>query len=197
MGVPHGYHYDAAMAESVENPFMVLGLAPAFDLEPAAIDRAYRARASKAHPDLGEPSGPEGAGAGEQDVTIEALNRARSVLIDPEHRAAALVLALGGPAASAEKGLPDGFLMEIMETRMEIEGAAGDPEETAKWEQWAEDEREAYIARVNARFATHRETGDPSVLVEIRRTLNAWRYIERLIEQLDPDYDPAHADFNH
>ena len=29
----------------------------------------------------------------------------------------------------------------------------------------------------------------------IRESLNAWRYIERLIEQLDPDYSPAEADF--
>ena len=32
-------------------------------------------------------------------------------------------------------------------------------------------------------------------LAEIRIRLNAWRYIERLIEQLDPGYDPDVADF--
>jgi len=36
---------------------------------------------------------------------------------------------------------------------------------------------------------------DPALLGEIRTQLNAWRYIERLIEQLDPQYDPNRADF--
>jgi hypothetical protein len=30
---------------------------------------------------------------------------------------------------------------------------------------------------------------------ELRRHLNAWRYIERMIEQLDETYNPSKADF--
>ena len=31
-------------------------------------------------------------------------------------------------------------------------------------------------------------------LSQVRRELNAWRYTERLIEQLDPGYEPGRAD---
>ena len=44
-------------------------------------------------------------------------------------------------------------------------------------------------------FERFDETNEQAVLSEIRTQLNAWRYIERLIEQLDPDYDPNRADF--
>jgi hypothetical protein len=50
-------------------------------------------------------------------------------------------------------------------------------------------QRGEYEGRVARLFAQGAET------VEIRRELNAWRYIERLIEQLDPNYDPGRADF--
>ena len=36
---------------------------------------------------------------------------------------------------------------------------------------------------------------DPEVRLTIRRELNVWRYTERMIEQLDPGYDPNTADF--
>ena len=48
---------------------------------------------------------------------------------------------------------------------------------------------------VNRLFDALGERPDAPALAAIRRELNAWRYIERLIEQLDPDYDPARADF--
>ena len=44
-------------------------------------------------------------------------------------------------------------------------------------------------------FTRARFVPAPEALREVRTRLNAWRYIERLIEQLDPDYDPARADF--
>jgi molecular chaperone HscB len=181
------------MPDPAANPFAVLGISPGFDLDPMAIDRAYRARAARAHPDLEAPSPSSDSG----DASIEALNRARAALVYPERRADARRVAMGGPAASVEKGLPDGFLMEIMQTRMEIEAAVGDDAEIARWEAWAEEERERYIERVSALFARLpvEEREQLAARTEVRRVLNAWRYIERLIEQLDPAYDPATADF--
>jgi molecular chaperone HscB len=172
-----------------EDAFDILGLQPGFALEQGAIDRAYFARSAALHPDLAaDPDAPR---------RMAALNDAKRTLEDPESRADALLRRLGGPAREQERGLPEGFLMEIMETRQEIEGAvsSGDPGERRRWQEWAADERRAAIRDVGAMFRDLGTEPPGAALREIRVRLNAWRYIERLIEQLDPGYDPARADF--
>ncbi len=171
------------------DPFDTLGLDPRFGLTDAQIEHAYLARIASAHPDRDADNRALGDAA--------ALNEARKILLDPERRAGALLKRLGGPDAAEDKSLPDGFLMEIMETRARIEQElADDPSEQtrAEWEAWAEQQRGAYARRVSDLF-DRAAGGDTDALGEVRTQLNAWRYIERLIEQLDPDYDPERADF--
>jgi hypothetical protein len=166
---------------TVLNPFAVLGLPAEYGLTGQQISRAYLARISGAHPDAGE----------EDDVVAAGLNEARRVLENPETRAAALLALRGDEAGGASKELPRGFLAAMMGTREEVEEAlaSGDEGARARWQAWAAVQRGEYEGRVARLFAQGAET------VEIRRELNAWRYIERLIEQLDPNYDPGRADF--
>jgi DnaJ-domain-containing protein 1 len=170
------------------DPFTLLGLEPRFDLDPAAIARAYLAAVARLHPDLagGDPDAP---------ARSAAVNRARAILEDPERRAGALLQRLGGPAKEADRSLPPGFLMEIMETREEIEAAIASRSaaEVSRWRSWADAQRLIYQKRIAGLFAAG---AGPQTLTAIRTQLNAWRYIERLIEQLDPDYDPQRADFD-
>jgi molecular chaperone HscB len=185
------------------DPFDILGVPARFDLESREIERAYLERSVRLHPDLarGDPDAARG---------MAELNRAKRIVADPEKRADALLVRLGGPRREEEKGLPAGFLMEMMEVREAVEGAvgSGDPAQRAKWEAWAEERRREAISEVGGMFTElwgeeHRfpkaETGGTGpgrdALRDIRVRLNAWRYIERLIEQLDPGYDPARADF--
>lgn len=174
--------------ESRNNPFEMLGIEPRYELDRARVEREYLQRLARSHPDAGGQSG---------GVDAAALNRARATLLDDESRAIALLALLGGPDASAHKGLPDGFLMEIMERRQQIELQIQDGGENARenWEQWARRERSEHRDGVGELFAALPERPDPEALRAIRVRLNAWRYIERLIEQLDPEYDPARADF--
>ena len=172
------------------NPFAILNLPTRFDLDAGAIERAYLSGLTSAHPDAG----------GEQiDAASDAasLNHARKTLLDGESRAIALLDILGGPAAGDCKELPDGFLMEMMTRREEIEEqiADGSNETRANWESWAQDERNQYSSDAQLLFDRAGDDPEPDILTEIRILLNAWRYIERLIEQLDPEYDPANADF--
>ena len=171
------------------DPFTALGLEPRFDLTDAEIEAAYLTRVASVHPDT--------APAGTTPADPAALNDARAALLDAERRANALLAHLGGPGPSEDKSLPDGFLMEMMEVRGEIEDAidSGGDAERARWEAWADERRAEFVHDVSARFAAA-DGSLPEPLAAIRTRLNAWRYIERLIEQLDPDYDPAHADFD-
>ena len=128
------------------------------------------------------------------------LNRAKGVLSSPERRADALLVRLGGPSREEHKQLPAAFLAEMMEVREQIEEAMGSPQdararEREKWQTWADGERARAIEEVGAMFGALGSPPAAEALRAIRTRLNAWRYIERLIEQLDPDYNPAKADF--
>jgi molecular chaperone HscB len=170
--------------------FDTLGLSPRFDLEREEIDRAYLARSGALHPDLAR-------GDAEAPRKMAALNHAKRTLEDPERRARALLTRLAGAGGDQDRALPPGFLAEMMEMREEIEAAveSGNPAVRRKWEAWAEERRHEAIAEVGALFAGLSSPPSAEQLRAIRTRLNAWRYIERLIEQLDPDYDPQRADF--
>lgn len=161
------------------DPFETLGLPPRFDLDPAVIERAYLSRVAPLHPDIAR---------GDPDAARRAavVNDARRTLDDPERRANALLARLGGPTKEAEKSLPPGFLAEMMEVRESIDDAlaSGDPAARSTWVAWAADRRAHHSRAAAALFAALGPQPDASTLRTIRTELNAWRYTERLIEQL-------------
>lgn len=161
----------------VFDPFAVLGLPRRYDVDAAAVQRAYLERSAQLHPDAIGAAGVEG------DEHSAALNRAKQILDDPEQRAVALWRLLGGGGAD-DKTLPAGFLMEMMEIREQIE--AGGKGDWAKWESWAEERRGEYQRKVGGLFSqvSTAAVPAPTILKQIKAELNAWRYIERLIEQL-------------
>jgi molecular chaperone HscB len=161
------------------DPFDLLGLSPSFDLTRSEIRAAHLARTKALHPDLASAD-PDAA------ADTAALNEARRVLEEPESRADALLRRLGGPTREQERALPPGFLAEMMEVRESIESARG-PEDVARWEKWAEDRRQELIRKVSGMFAARSTSPAPDQLRAIRVELNVWRYIERLVEQLDPN----------
>lgn len=175
--------------EQMQSPFETLGLPVSYDIDRDQVERAYRTKLTQAHPD---------AGGTDQPIDPTVLNAARSSLLDDEQRAVRLLTLLGGPEASACRDLPDGFLMDMMMTRQEIEEAieSGGEAERAHWEAWGVEQRRTYRERVSGLFAATGDDPEAESLRAIRVELNAWRYIERLIEQLDPEYDPAQADFS-
>lgn len=185
--------------------FDVMGLPPRFDLAPAVLQAAYLALSAKVHPDAaGAPA--QSAGDPETEGKAAELNAAKRTLENPETRADLLLRRLGGPTKEQDKSLPQSFLMEMLETREEIEAAVAskDPAAIERWQDWAAERRRAHIAAVKALFedllkqpeTTGGGTAQASppalappanaaALKAIRAELNMWRYIERLIEQLD------------
>jgi molecular chaperone HscB len=172
------------------DPFDTLGLEPRFDIDPAKLRAAYLRRSAALHPDAAPESGggAGGEGAGMEAEALAAdVNLARQALENPESRADALLRRLGGPTREQERSLPPGFLAEILGIREEIEAAAAsrDPAQIERWEQWAEDRRAQLIRAIAGKFAALVASSDPPSLRAIRIELNVWRYVERLVEQLD------------
>lgn len=168
------------------DPYELLGLRRAFHLDAQDVERAYLTRIASLHPDR------------ETDPILQAerareaalVNHARQALLDPEARANTLLALLGGPSKEDDNSLPDGFLMDILNVRQELEEArmSGDPAERARLEAWARDARAKHIESISARFqevVTAINADRDDLLREIRLELNAWRYVERMIEQID------------
>jgi molecular chaperone HscB len=151
--------------------FDVLGVEARFDLDSARLQRAFLARSAELHPDR----------AAGDEVRAAALNQAREALRDPEQRANLLLARLGGPSKEADRSLPAGFLEAMMSARESLDAAkqAGSGDEVERWRAWAESERDGHMARVRGLFAEERPDAKA-----IRRELNAWRYIERMLEQV-------------
>lgn len=172
------------------DPFEALGLERRFDLDQGAITRAWLARSAALHPDR-QPADDDAA------RSMARLNAARDALADAEQRANCLLALLGGPSKEADRSLPEGFLERTLELREEIEELLANeaPGERDRLEQWALGQRKQFVDRVSKLFRQLTQPAQSSQLAEIRTALNAWRYTERLIEQLDPAYNPARADF--
>ena len=179
-------------SESRNDPFSILGLPPGFDLDPAAVERAFLLRVAAAHPDRvvdDDPAGPADPEANaDAEARVAQVSLARETLLDAERRAVALLALLGGPGGSADRSLPDGFLQEMLEVREAMEreiAAEGDPARQ-RWGRWAHERRQGHVERLRGWF----NAASPP-LAEIRRELNAWRYVERLLEQLASTPGPA------
>jgi hypothetical protein len=77
--------------------------------------------------------------------------------------------------------------MEILEVRGDMESAlaSGDPAERDRVQGWAESERSRLRELVRSLFEEFQRGEDRAS--DIRLQLNVWRYIERMIEQLNPE----------
>jgi len=106
----------------LKNHFELLGLAPAFALEPAQLDRAYRDIQSRIHPDRFAHAGESERRASMQWAT--QVNEAYRTLKSPVQRAKYL-LALNGVDVAFETNtaMPPDFLVEQMELRENLESA--------------------------------------------------------------------------
>ena len=103
----------------MQNHFELFNLTPAFNLDLAQLDRAYREVQMRVHPDKFVS-----AGSAEQRVAMQwatRANEAYQTLKNPLQRATYLC-ELNGVGLNAESNttMPSGFLMQQMEWREEL-----------------------------------------------------------------------------
>src|SRR5689334_23970530 len=113
------------MAGGGDDPFALLGLPVAYDVDPAALERAFFERSKAVHPDR-----VAAAPAAERVAALSrsrALNDAYQLIKRPVPRGEYL-LARAGVTIGDNERLDPAFLMEILELREELAGArvAGD-----------------------------------------------------------------------
>jgi molecular chaperone HscB len=167
----------AGVAQGHADPFALLGLAPGFAVDLAALERAYYERAVQLHPDR-----MTGASAAERVAQLSrarALNDAYQLIKRPIARAEHL-LARAGLAIGDRERLEPAFLMEILELREELAGvrAAGDQARVAALAAAMAARRAGALAALADHFAA----GD---LAAAKQQVIALRYLQRYLDECD------------
>ncbi len=170
------------------DPFAVFGLAPGFALDASALRKKLLRLQRGMHPDYFG-----GADESQRELAIRntaELNAAFEILADAVRRADWLVQSLGGPGENEERQMPQAFLMEVMEWNEMLEEAResepGSParEAATKLGATLDDERGRLVRSIEAGLTPLPENR-PERLVEVRRALNAVRYLDRALEQIE------------
>jgi molecular chaperone HscB len=179
-GTSAGTSAGASAGTSIE-PFALLGLAPAYEVDLAALERAFFERSKAVHPDR-----IAGSTAGERVAALtrsRALNDAYQLIKKPVPRAEYL-LARAGVAIGDNERLDPRFLMEILELREELAAAraADDTPLVTKLAATMQARRGEALGALSALFAA----GD---FAAIKERLILLRYINRYLEECDAALD--------
>ena len=163
------------------DPFALLGLQPSYDVDLAALERAFFERSKAAHPDR-----VAGAPAAERVAALSrarALNDAYQMIKKPVPRAEYLLVRAGVAIGDNERLDPE-FLMEVLELREELAGArvAGNLARVGELQGAMRARRDEALGALPALFAA----GDHAA---IKQRLIALRYIHRYLEECDGALD--------
>jgi molecular chaperone HscB len=114
----------ALTSSGLQSHFELFGLAPAFALDTAALERSYREIQSEVHPDRFAHAGDAERRASLQWTT--RVNEAYRSLKDPVQRAKHILELHGVDVAfETDTRMPPDFLMQQLELREALEAAAG------------------------------------------------------------------------
>jgi len=113
------------------------------------------------------------------------LNEAYEALRDPFRRAEYLLQTSGGCSAAEDKSVPEGLLAHILAVREQLEQAKADGDEKTltSLRQQTLAEREAISARIAELADRLVVSADEATRDELRKQLNAAKYIENLLNQ--------------
>lgn len=166
---------------SGDDPFALLGLAPAFDVDLAALERAFFDRSKELHPDR-----VAGAPAAQRVAALSrarALNDAYQLIKKPVPRAEYLLERAGVTIGDNER-LDPTFLMEILELREELAEAraVGNADLVTTLQRAMQARRTQALAALPALFAA-------SDFAAIKERLILLRYVNRYLEECDAALD--------
>jgi molecular chaperone HscB len=163
---------------SSSDAFGLLGILPSFDVDLAALEKAFFERSKTVHPDR--------ATAADRVVALSqtrALNDAYQTLKKPMARAEYL-LARAGVTIGDNERLDPAFLMEVLELREELAEARGDHARVEALQKAMKSRRDATLAELPALFAAKDLEGAKLRVIVLRYLV---RYLEECDAALDED----------
>lgn len=170
------------------SPFAIFGLPLSHALDPADLRRRLLRFSRMTHPDYF--GGADTAMRERAERASAALNDAHGILADPVRRADRVVRELGGPSDGELREMPQAFLMEVLDWNETLEAAreaaAGSPERAALETLAAalRTERATAVDDISRGLDPLPEPGAPD-LADVRRRLNAVRYLDRTLSEIE------------
>ena len=169
------------------SPFAALGVQPEYALNRMALRKRLLALSRRLHPDFF--SNAEATVRERAERNTAELNAAFEILDDDFHRADWLVKSLGGPTEEDERKMPPAFLAEVLEWNETIEEAKdAEPDSSERaaldpLEKSLREQRQELMDLISAKLDPLPKAHDP-LLTEVRRNLNAIRYIDRSLREI-------------
>lgn len=162
--------------------FAALGLERKMAIDGGAIDKAFRERSRRVHPDRFPREDPTARRLALAHT--ERVNQAYRCLKDPQRRAEHLFALSGVEVASETERTEDPeFLMRMLERQEAVEEAE-DEDALAELEKEAKGRQRMLLARAEAWF--DRGEGDAET---VRRGLSELRYVRRLLERIKARFE--------
>ncbi len=169
--------------DSSEDHFRLFGLPRRYAIDPDDLHRRFLSISRNIHPDFFQGQAPE-----MRNLALRLssqVNAAYRTLKDPLLRAEYLLESSGGQSLADDKSVPENLLHDVMMLREEIEEAqtGGDVKALAAIREQIESRQITTQARVAALCERLDEQSD-DVRAELRRQLNAMRYLANLTARL-------------
>jgi DnaJ-domain-containing protein 1 len=156
-------------------PFAILGLAPSWPVDAAAVHRARLGAAARCHPDRAR----DAVERADFEARMGSANRAAEHLLDPVMAAGAMLRASGADAT--ELPLPPMELAELLERREWFDELRhGDAQAQARARVWSAGERAALVVAFGAALELGRSTG---AWTEARRGIARLRALARMTDE--------------
>ncbi|MFN0241409.1 MAG: iron-sulfur cluster co-chaperone HscB C-terminal domain-containing protein [Planctomycetota bacterium] len=173
-------------AERELSPFETFGIEPRFDVDASALQRTLLRGSRAMHPDFFGAESPEIRALAEENSA--RWNAAFDVLSDDVQRADWIVAFLGGPEPSAERQMPQAFLVEALDWSETLDDARRAPNSAAptltQLATLLQDRRRQTLASIRAHLVPLPAHGAPA-LRDVRRDLNAIRYFDRALSEIE------------
>ena len=173
--------------DGVPSPFATFGLAPTHEVDTGALRRKLLELARLVHPDYFATADEATRARAERASAL--LHQAYETLSDDLARADWLIAAQGGPREGELRDMPKPFLLEVLEWNEVLDEARAGGDEAARTRLQAlalelTSARDEALGRLRARLVPLPARG-ADALREARRELNALRYLQRTLEQIE------------
>lgn len=173
------------VAEGV-GPFEILGLAPNHAVDAGLLKRRMLRASRDVHPDFFATAPSDVRELAGRNSAL--LNAAFQTLSDDVERANWLVAYLGGPDEQHERTMPAEFLAEVLEWNERLEEAraitSGFDPRLAGLKSELSERRGRALASIAQLLTPLPERGAPSLTI-VRRHLNAVRYVDRALSEIE------------
>lgn len=163
--------------------FQLFGLPRRYAVDPADLHRRFLSISRNIHPDF---FGGEAEEMRNLALRLSAqVNEAYETLNDPVSRAEYLLESAGGKSSAQDKSVPGNLLAEVMTLREEIEEAkaTGNRESLILLRAQLESRR-LRLEETIADLCDRLDTPSEEVRAELRRQLNAMRYLNNVLAEL-------------